>query len=157
MNFIKVIGMKCTECEKDGTFHNFDFLLRNSMGDGVFYTCPAKGKAKKMTDEELTNYFAHMDEASVSSWIWIIDCSGLEKLEMPNVNLMKKFMESIQERYKFVLKEIYVIHMNWRMSMILHMIRPFMKEEAKKRLIICNSPLQLLKLGVSAEMVKTFF
>lgn len=149
--------MTCPACEKDKTFHNFEFLLRNSLGDGIYYTCPAKGKARKMTDAELDNYFAHMDEASVSSWIWIIDCRGLEKLDMPNVTLMKKFMESIQERYKFVLKEIYILHMNWRMSMILHMIRPFMKEEAKKRLILCNSPLQLLKLGVSAESIKEFY
>ncbi len=149
--------MKCIECMKDKTFHHFDFLLRNSTGDGLYYTCPAKGKARKMTEAELQNYYAHMDEASISSWIWIIDCRGLEKLDMPNVTLLKKFMESIQERYKFVLKEIYVIHMNWKMSMILHMIKPFMKDEAKKRLILCESPLQLLKSGLTAEIAKSVF
>ena len=148
--------MPCTNCSKDPTFHNFEFLLRNSKGDAIYFTSPSRGKARKLTESELDNYFSHMDEASMTSWVWIIDCKGMDKFDMPNPGILRKFMESIQERYKFVLKEIFIVNMNWKMSMILQMVRPFMKEEAKKRLIICDSPLQLLHLGLGSDTIKSF-
>lgn len=148
--------MPCTHCSTDPTFHNFDFLMRNSKGDAIFFTSPARGKARRLSDSELENYFAHMDEASVTSWIWIIDCKGLEKFDMPTATILRKFMESIQERYKFVLKEIFIVNINWKMSMILNIVKPFMKEEAKKRLVVCESPLQLLHLGLGSETIKSF-
>lgn len=141
----------CKKCQVDSTYHHFEFLSRLPTGDTIYTTCPSKGKQRSMKEDSIQDYVAHMDEASTSGWIWIIDCSGLESFHMPNVSILQKFMNIIQDRYKYVLKKVYIININWKMHMILSLIKPFMKDEAKERLSIVTSKLQLLNQGFNAE------
>jgi hypothetical protein len=148
--------MPCQSCEKDPQFHNFVFLSRTQAGEGVYYTCPAKGKERKPTKESVIDYVEHMDEASVSGWVWIFDCKDLDKVDMPHISVLQMFTELFQERYRFVLKKIYIVNPNWKMQVILSSIRPFLKEETKKRLQLCDSPLHLLAQGFHTDVVKAF-
>lgn len=147
--------MPCQSCKNDPHFHNFVFVSRLPTGEGVYYTCPAKGKEKKPTKESVKDYVEHMDEASVSSWIWIFDCKGIETLDMPHVSVLQMFTQLFQERYKFVLKKVYILHPNWRMQLILSAIRPFLKDETKQRLLLCDSPLQLFSVGLESHSLKS--
>ena len=149
--------MPCKSCEKDPHFHNFVFLARTPTGDGVYYTCPAKGNEKKPTKDSIKDYVEHMDQASTSAWIWIFDCKDIDKLDLPHISVLQMFTELFQERYKFVLKKIYILNPNWKMQLILSSIRPFLKEETKKRLQLCDSPLHLFSAGLQAETVMQFF
>lgn len=106
-----------------------------------------------MKEDSIPDYIAHMDQASTSGWVWVIDCSGLESFHMPNITVLQKFMGVIQDRYRYVLKKVFIINVNWKMQMILSMVKPFMKEEAKERLVIVNSKLQMLTHGFHAETV----
>jgi hypothetical protein len=146
--------MNCQRCSQDPTFHSFEFLGRLDTGDGIFYTCPAKGKQLQMKEEHIGDYIAHMDGASMSSWVWVFDCSGLQSLQMPSLPVLQKFVGLVQERYKFVLKSIYLINMNWKMHMILNMAKPFMKDETQKRLLIINSRIELLARGIHPKVAQ---
>jgi hypothetical protein len=146
--------MPCKRCEKDPQFHNFVFLARLSTGEGVYYTCPAKGKERRPTKDSVKDYVEHMDEASTAGWVWIFDCKELDIIDMPHVSVLQMFTEIVQERYKFVLKKIYILNSNWKMQIILSAIRPFLKDETKKRLHLCDSPLQLLSAGLHADVIK---
>ncbi len=148
--------MDCERCSRDPTYHSFEFISRSSQGDGVYYTCPAKGKLRDMKEDSIPDFVAHMDSASIGAWIWIIDCSGLESFHMPSITVLRKFMSLIQDRYKYVLKHVYIMNINWKMNMILSMIKPFMKDEAKERLTIIQSKLQFVQLGINVPSVKSF-
>lgn len=148
--------MPCKTCEKDPEYHNFLFVERTKAGDGIFYTCPAKGKERKPTEQSVKDYIEHMDEASISSWIWIFDCKGLEKIDMPSLRVLQLFTELVQERYKFILKNIYILHPNWRMQMMLTAIRPFLKKETQQRFIMCDSPLHLFQLGITSHSIQKY-
>jgi hypothetical protein len=139
--------MECRRCKLDSAFHNFEFLARTSTGESVYYTCPAKGKERDMKKDSIQDYVAHMDEASIGAWYWIIDCSGLESFHMPNISTLQMFLGVIQDRYKYVLKKVFIINCNWKMNVILSMIKPFMKDQAKERLTVVSSKLQFFENG----------
>jgi hypothetical protein len=146
--------MNCSKCSIDPTFHSFEFIYRKPSGEAIFYTSPAKGKQREMKDEHIPDYVAHMDSASSSSWIWVFDCSGLQSYQLPSVSTLKKFVNIIQERYRFVLKSIVLINMNWKMEMILTMTRPFVKEEAKQKLLVIHSLLELVEKGFDGKIIQ---
>lgn len=146
--------MECRRCKQDSVFHNFEFLARTSTGESVYYTCPAKGKQREMKESDIIDYVAHMDEASMGAWYWIIDCSGLESFHMPSISTLQKFLEIIQNRYKYVLKKVFIININWKMNIILSMIKPFMKDQAKERLMIVSSKLQLFQDGFDTSTLQ---
>jgi hypothetical protein len=148
--------MNCHRCISDPTYHSFEFISRNPQGDGIYYTCPSKGKLRAMKDDSIPDFVAHMDSASIGAWIWIIDCSGLESFHMPSITVLRKFLSIIQDRYKYVLKHVYIMNTNWKMNMILSMIKPFMKDEAKERLTIIQSKLQFIDLGINVNTIKSF-
>jgi hypothetical protein len=145
--------MDCARCRKDPTFHSFEFISRNSQGDAIYYTCPSKGKLRELKEDSIPDFISHMDSASIGAWIWIIDCSGLESFHLPSISALQKLMVLIQERYRFVLRHIYILNCNWKMNMILSMGRPFMKEEAKKRLTVLDSRLPLVTLGLDSQIL----
>lgn len=139
--------MACRRCKEDSAFHNFEFLARTSTGETIYYTCPAKGKQREMKEDSIVDYVAHMDEASMTAWYWIIDCSGLESFHMPNISTLNLFLEVIQERYKHVLKKVFILNINWKMNIILSMIKPFINDKAKDRLTVVTSKLQFFQNG----------
>lgn len=69
---------------------------------------------------------------------------------MPSVATLQKFLQVIQERYRFVLKKVFILNINWKMNILLSMIKPFMKDQAKERLMIVNSKLQLFQDGLDS-------
>lgn len=144
----------CRRCVKEEGYHSFEFHGRTSTGEAIFLTKLTNVKEKQLTDESIKDYVAHMDEASLSSWIWIFDCRGMEKLEVPSLKTLKSFSEIIEERYKFVLKQTVILYPNWKMNIMLSMLQPFMKDETKKRILKCESPLQLYEKGVSADIIR---
>lgn len=146
--------MPCRRCEKEEGYHSFEFQGRTTHGDAIFLTRVSNSKEIKLTEESMKDYITHMDEASISSWIWIFDCRGMEKIEVPSLKSLKTFSEIIEERYKFVLKQTVLLHPNWKMNIMLSMLQPFMKDESKKRIIRCESSLQLYEKGVSADLIR---
>jgi hypothetical protein len=148
--------MSCEKCRADGTFHSFEFIGRAKDSTKLIYTCPAKAKEKRPTEDSVRDYIDHMDEVSLDGWIWLFDCRGIESLDMPNLKVLKQFTELVQERYKFVLKKVLILNVNWKMQMILSMVKPFMKEGSEKRIIVCKSPLELLD-SMESELVKKVF
>lgn len=146
--------MDCSKCKLDPKFHSFEFVQRRTTGEAIFYTSPAKGKQLEMKEEDIKDYIAHMDSASSSAWIWIFDCSGLQSCQMPSLKILQKFVHTIQERYTFVLKNIYLVNMNWKMHMILNLAKPFIKDDIKHRLIISHSTLELVSHGFDGKLIK---
>jgi hypothetical protein len=144
----------CKKCTADPQFHNFDFVSRHPSGDAIYYTSPAKGKQRSMKEDSIPDYMSHMDDASTTGWVWLIDCSGMESFHMPSLPVLRQFMNIIQERYRFVLKKVYIININWKMHVILNMVKPFMKEEAKERISVIESKLQLVSLGFNGDALK---
>ena len=102
----------------------------------------------------MANYIFHMDQASAGKWIWIFDASGLDKVEMPNPILMKKFYLQIEERYKNVLHRLHILNINWKVKAILKLAKPFLKKEARERLAESSNSLLLLSEGVPAHIVQ---
>ncbi len=147
--------MKCSRCEKDPTFHSFQFVYRKPAGEAIFYTCPSKSKLQEMKEKDILDFVAHMDEASVSAWEWVFDCSGLQSYQMPSLTVLQAFIQVIQERYKFVLKSIYILNINWKMHMILSMVKPFIRDDVKRKLIILESKLDILANGFDIKMIQS--
>lgn len=145
--------MECRRCKHDSTFHSFEFLSKTPTGETIYYTCPAKGKQREMKEDSIIDYIAHMDEASSSGWFWIIDCTGLESFHMPSISVLQKFLQVIQDRYKYVLKHVFIMNINWKMQIILSMIKPFMKDQAKERLTIISNKLQFFQNGFDAKTI----
>jgi hypothetical protein len=145
--------MGCHKCAKDSKYHSFEFISRRPSGEAVFYTCPAKGRVFDMKEEDIPDYLAHMDEASMSSWIWVFDCSGLQALNMPSINVVEVFIKVIQERYKFVLKHIYIVNINWKMNILLNMAKYFIKDDMGKKLMILKTPLELLSNHIDPKLI----
>lgn len=146
--------MSCKHCKNDSNYHSFEFLGRTKINDAIYYTRVSKAKEYKINEDTIIDYIDHMDSASMSAWVWIFDCRGLEALHMPSLNILRKFTELVQERYKFVLKHIYILYPNWKMNIMLSMIQPFLKEETRKRLVICDTPLQVFETGISNDNAK---
>ena len=146
--------MECRSCSVDPKFHSFRFLSRLPTGEAVYYTCPALGKQLTFKQENIEEYVAHMDSASSSAWIWVFDCSGLQSYQMPTLSVLQKFIGVIQDRYKFVLKTIYLINMNWKMQIILSMTKPFVKDDMKQKLVILNSKLEVIANGFDSRIIK---
>jgi hypothetical protein len=145
--------MTCTRCQIQPAFHCFKNIGKTSCGKQIWYTRPYLSIEKKFTEESISNYLFHMDEASSEPWIWIFDATGFDKLEMPNPMLMKKFYHLIEEKYKNVLHRLYILNINWKVAAILKIVRPFLKKEAQERLAETSNPLSLLSAGVPAQIV----
>jgi hypothetical protein len=120
----------------------------------MYYSRISTAKEYRMNKETIGDFITHMDEASISSWVWIFDCRGLETIDMPSIKFLQEFTQLVQERYKFVLKHVYILYPNWKINIMITMIQPFLTDETRKRLIVCDSPLQLIKTGINDEQVK---
>ena len=146
--------MGCKNCAKEKGYHSFEFLGRTKSDDAIYYSNISKAKEHRLNEETIVDFIAHMDEASITSWIWIFDCRGLEAIHMPSMKILREFTQLIQERYKFVLKHIYIVYPNWKMNIMLSMVQPFLKDETRRRLVVCESALQFFQSGVNHEQVK---
>jgi hypothetical protein len=147
--------MSCKYCSEEKGYHSFDFLGRTTQNDTIYYSRISSAKEYRMNNETIVDFITHMDEASISSWVWIFDCRGLEAIDMPSIKFLQEFTQLVQERYKFVLKHVYILYPNWKINIMITMIQPFLKDETRKRLILCDSPLHLIKTGFNPEQVKS--
>jgi hypothetical protein len=142
--------MPCTKCSTQPNFHSFRQIGTTLKGIPIWYSKPFLGIEKKFVEESIPNYLAHLDEASSKGhWVWVFDSTGLDKLEMPNPILMRKFYKIVQERYANTLQNIFMLHLNWKVKLLLDVIYPFMNSKAKERLIQCDSPICLLNFGIT--------
>ena len=107
-----------------------------------------------MKENDIPDFVSHMDDASVTSWEWVFDCSGLQSYQLPSVGTLQAFVQIVQERYKFVLKTIYILNINWQMHMILSLIKPFIREDVRKKLVILNSNLELIANGLDIQKIR---
>lgn len=144
--------MLCEKCLKNPFFHSFLYLGDTEDGHRIFYSKPSLNVEKQFREDSIPNYLSHLDDASKSSWIWIFDAGGLDKLEMPNPLVMRKFYKIIQERYKDVLLKIYMFDVNWKVSFLLSLIYPFVSKEARARLQECKTPLELLPAKIPSAI-----
>lgn len=98
-----------------------------------------------------------MDDVSKEQWIWIFDSGGLAELETPNFFTMRKFYLEMEERYDKVLNHILILNLNWKVSLLLAFIRPFLSDHAQKRLVVIEQPLELVKYGIKKETIYHLF
>jgi hypothetical protein len=146
--------MPCSKCQQDPKIHNFQILGKSSQGSTLLYSKPFDATEKEFTEESIASHYAHFDEIQ-GPWVWLFDATDLHKLKTPNITLIRSLYAGIEERYKTTLKCIYILHPNWRLESILGMIRPFMKKEAKQRLVENPSALELVGMGIDAALVKS--
>lgn len=152
--------MSCPRCQKNPQYHSFQYLGILKTGENLFYTSPAKGQEKHPNESCVEEYLAHMDSAAEKNkWIWILDGRGLSTEHIPGISVMKKLVQSVEERYKESLIGIYVIYPNLKMKFVLNLIHPFLHNEAKKRLIVFHSnpatmALELTKYGFETDLVR---
>lgn len=143
--------MPCVKCEAIPNFHSFVCLGKTDKGVNIYYSKPSLAVERKLTEEAIPNFLWHMDGASNDgSWIWLFDTAGLENLEVPKLNLLKKFYQIVSQRYFGVLQGIYLMNINWKVGLIFDMLRPLLSRAIQERLINCKSPLTLLEKGVPA-------
>jgi hypothetical protein len=122
-------------------------------GEAIWYSKPSLSEERRFTEETMKNYLIHLDEAAKQPYVWIFDSAGLDKLEMPNLMLMRKFYNEIKIRYRDVLKKQYVLNIGWKVNTLFNMLLPFLSEEAKRRIVNCKGPMELLADGIPAEIV----
>lgn len=148
---------QCTRCAVHPHFHTFDVLGRNSAGDIIYYTAPGKHIEQKFTEESVANYLSHMDMTLGHNWVWIFDAAGLEKVDMPNPMLMRRFYKTIVERYGASLKNIYMLNMNWKVDAIYNVIKTFSSEDTKRRVVPCSHPIDLIAAGIPTAVIEKVF
>jgi hypothetical protein len=145
----------CEACFLRPSFHSFERVGETQDGISIFYSKPSLNVETQFREEAIPMYIAHMDEASVKPWIWIFDAAGLDKLEIPNPFLMRRFYKLVSQRYVSVLQRIVLFHCNWKVRFLLSLIQPFVSREARERIVEVSSPLELATLGIDMELLQT--
>ena len=145
---------QCTRCKTQPGFHTFDVLGQNGHGDVIYYTAPGKNIELQFTEESVANYLSHMDSTAGHTWVWIFDATGLEKVDMPNPALMRRFYKSIVQRYDTSLKYIYMLHMNWKVEAIYNIIKTFSSPDVKRRVIVIKHPIELIAAGIPTSIIE---
>lgn len=141
--------MPCAKCLENPHFHSFKCIGKTKDDLFVFYSKPSLSVERELTEKTIPNYLAHLEEASGNPWVWVFDSKGLENLKIPNPKLMRYFYQVIHEKYRHVLKKIYLLNMNWKVSLLLSMIRPFLCEEAKNKFVYCDTLIPLIQEGIN--------
>ncbi len=150
--------MPCLRCEAQPNFHSFLHLGTSTEGFEVFYSKPSLNVEKTFTEEMVGNFLSHMDQAAHhGKWIYLFDAQGLEKLQLPNFTLMKRFQGQVQERYKDSLVHIYIVNRNWAFELVYNILYPFMSKHHRDLYVFCKSPVQLLSRGIPTQIVQRVF
>lgn len=148
--------MPCLRCEAQPGFHSFRQLGKTQDGHTIFYSKPSLNVEKTLTESTVANLLSHMDDASaLGTWIYIFDAQGLDKMEMPNVVLMRKFHKAVQERYRGKMVRVFIINKNWAFELVFNLLKPFMSKENKDLYLYCSSPVFLLQHNISPDIIKT--
>ena len=121
----------------------------------IFYSSLEKAKQKLITKESLPDYAAHLDTASQTPWVWIIDCRGLKAEHIPKLKVCKLLVDLFEERYKHALQSVFLVHPTWHVNLALGAVKPLLSEEAKAKFHLCTSPLTLLEKGIPTHVVKS--
>jgi hypothetical protein len=140
--------MSCEKCIENPFFHHFLHVGNTEEGYGIYYSKFSLNVEKQFREEAIPQYLSHMDKASHTKWIWIFDSCGLDKMEMPNPFVVKKFFKLLQERYKHALLKIYIFDVNWKVSFLLQLIHPLMAKDMRNRIQECKTPLELLSAKI---------
>jgi hypothetical protein len=147
--------MPCLRCEAQPGFHSFRNLGKTADGHWILYSKPSLNVERTLTESTVENLLSHMDDASsLGTWVYLFDAQGLDKMEMPNIQLMRKFNKTVQERYRGKMVRVYIINKNWAFELVFNLLKPFMSKENKDLYIFCSSPLLLLKEGIPPEVVQ---
>lgn len=142
--------MPCTRCAENPNFHSFKKVGHTTNGLAVFYSKPSLGIERRLTEQTMPNYLAHLEEASQEGpWVWVFDSGGLDNLEMPKPRLMKEFYFEIQRRVGPTLRKAYILNIHWKVALLLSIIRPFLRAEARDKLMVCDTILPLLEAGIN--------
>lgn len=148
--------MPCLRCQETPGFHSFRNLGKTKDGLTIFYSKPSLNVEKTLTESTVANLLSHMEDASsLGPWVYIFDAQGLDKMEMPNVTLMRKFHKSVQDKFGDTMKHVYIINKNWAFELVFNLLRPFMSAKNKDKYMFCNSPIFLLARGISSEIIQT--
>ncbi len=148
--------MPCFRCEAQPGFHSFRNLGRTKDGHCIFYSKPSLNVERTLTESTVENLLSHMDDAtSLGTWIYIFDAQGLDKMEMPNVLLMRKFSKTVQERYRGKMVRVFIVNKNWAFELVFNLLKPFMSKENKELYIFCSSPVILLQHDIPSDVIRT--
>ena len=147
---ISYLRMRCEKCKINPSHHNFKSLGQLHDGTHVVYSCPAAAIENRLTKESFPDYIAHLEEASQTNWIWIVDCKGIQSKNIPTLEMLKQMCELLQTRYIHKIHAVYFIQMDWQIHMVLNLVQPFLKLATKKK-IHTNHTLTSCLLSVSPE------
>ena len=145
---------QCSRCSTQPGFHTFEIVGKTPSDHLIYYTAPGKHIEPCFTEETAANYLAHMDSTIGMPWVWIFDAKGLEKVDMPNPLLMRRFYKTIVERYGAELKCIYMLNMNWKVEAIYNVIKTFSTEDTKRRVVICKDRIDLVAAGIPTLIIE---
>jgi hypothetical protein len=145
--------MGCPKCVEIPGFHHFSIIGETISGDNIYYSKPSIYTEKRLTEESITNYLIHLDNASAKPWVWIIDSRGLDNLETPNLLLLRKFYVEIKTRYTDIIKNIFILNESFMMKIIYNMIYPFLSSEIKKLVVFCPTTQALSKTSIDQLII----
>ena len=119
---------------------------------------PALAVEKKFTEETSANYLLHLEEAAAHApWIWIFYSKGLDKLEMPNLVLMRAFYRTVHKRYAGILQKIYILNTNCMMNTLFSMIFPFLSKQARDLFFFVKVHLFFLMMAFLLKWLKNSY
>jgi hypothetical protein len=147
--------MVCQQCQRNPLFHSFEHLGAMPNGCAIFFSSIEKAHHKIITKDSLPDYAAHLDIASQTPWVWIIDCRGMKTEHIPKLKVCRLLVDLFEERYKHVLKNVFLVHPTWHVNVALGAVKPLLPEETKSKIVACPSPLTLLEKGVPTHVVKS--
>ncbi len=146
--------MTCKYCQQTPSFHSFELLGSMPNGYTIYFSSLEKAKEKHITKESLPEYTQHLDTASQTPWVWIIDCRGLKLEHIPKLKVCKLLVEVFQERYKHTLMSVFILYPTWHVTTTLNALKPFLSADAKAKIALCESPIFLMEKGVPVHIVK---
>ena len=147
--------MVCRHCQDTPFYHSFEHLTRLPNGVSVYFSSIEKAKHKTITKENLSYYTEHLDHASQTPWVWIIDCRGMKTEHIPKLKVCRLLVDLFQDRYKHALQNVFLVYPTWHINLALGAIKPLMSEESKAKLLVCPSPLTLLEQGFPTHVIKS--
>lgn len=117
----------CSECHRNPSSHSFSKLCKTN-GVHIFYTKPADAEKYDDTDgiiHHIDRILSQYDKKE--KWAWIIDTSGFEYKHMLQINLTKRLIELINNKYISTLEYIHVKNINTYVNQLVTLLTPFLR------------------------------
>jgi len=127
----------CPLCTKDPT----TFVLRKVAEKPtymVFYTHPSKVRGDPSAEDILVHYRHLLEDKGVKPWVWIFDGSQFDTDHIMELKTGQGIAELLQGPHGASLVEIKVINPTIHLKVLLKVIKPFMEDGLKAKLVLLD-------------------